>query len=245
LIVIDTKNSLLYKQAMTWENSRLFYGIDSNSKNELGAIIRKKSFKKDEALFYFEDKASAVYIVESGKIKISRETEEGVESVIFIAANGDLVGENLLFGEKQYSYNATALADAEVFVISVPELRMVMSGSDVILNNAAKLLLERNTRLQKELEHIKVQSAPQRIGCFILGNCGKAGGSASFELPFEKGVIAAKLGMKPETFSRALAELKNQGVKVDGKEVVVESVEKLSAYTCSACSDQFPCPDVA
>ena len=230
---------------MTWENSRLFYGIDSNSKNELGAIIRKKNLKKDEALFYYEDKGSAVYIVESGQIKISRETQDGVESVIYIAGNGDLIGKNLLFGDSQYSYNASALAEAEVFVISLPELRIVMKSSDAILNNAAQILIERNSRLQKEIEHIKVQSAPQRIGCFILGNCGKSGGKASFELPFEKGVIAAKLGMKPETFSRALSELKKQGVKVEGKEVVVESVEKLSAYTCSACSDSFPCPDVA
>lgn len=230
---------------MTWENSRLFYDIDTNSKNEIGAIVRKKSLKKDELLFLYEDKGSAVYIIESGKIKLSKETSEGAESVIFIATKGDLIGENLLFGDKQYSYNATALADTEVCVISLPELKMVMKSSEKISNNAAAVLLERNNRLQKELEHIKVQSAPQRIGCFILGNCGKSGGRASFELPFEKGVIAAKLGMKPETFSRALNELKNQGVKVDGKEVVVESIEKLSAYTCTACSEQFPCPDIA
>ena len=230
---------------MTWENSRLFYGIDSNSKNEIGEIIRKKSVKKDEALFFYEDSAAAVYIVESGKIKLSRETGDGVESVILIATNGDLIGENLLFGETQYNYSAATLCDCEVYVISLPELKMIMKSSETILNNAAQILLQQNTRLQKELEHIKVQSAPQRIGCFILGNCGKSGGKASFELPFEKGVIAAKLGMKPETFSRALVELKNQGVKVNGKDVVVESVEKLSAYTCAACSEQFPCPDVA
>ncbi|MEQ1790637.1 MAG: Crp/Fnr family transcriptional regulator [Rickettsiales bacterium] len=230
---------------MTWENSRLFYGIDSNSKNELGAIIRKKSFKKDEALFYYEDNGAAVYILESGRIKLSKETSDGVESIIFIAGSGDVIGENLLFGESQYNYNATALSDAEVYVISLPELKMVMKSSEIISNNAAGVLMERNSRLQKELEHIKVQSAQQRIGCFILSNCKTSHGKAGFELPYEKGVIAAKLGMKPETFSRALAELKNQGVKVEGKEVVVESVEKLSTYTCAACSNSFPCHDVA
>jgi CRP-like cAMP-binding protein len=230
---------------MTWENSGLFYGIDSNSKNEIGAIMRKKSFKKDEVIFFYEDKATTVYVVESGKIKLSRETADGVESVIFIATNGEVIGENLLFGENQYSYTATALSDLEVYAISLPELRMVIKSSPQMANNANQILLQRNLRLQKELEHIKIQSAPQRIGCFILGNCGKDHGRASFELPFEKGLIAAKLGMKPETFSRALNELKNQGVKVDGKEVVVESIEKLSAYTCAACSEQFPCPDIA
>jgi len=229
---------------MAWRKTALFLGIDENSSNEIKQIIRKKTFRKDEAIFFYEDQGASVYIIESGKIKLSRETKDGMESVMFIASGGDILGENLLFGENNYSYSAYPISESVAYVISLPELRMIIKSSMALSHNAAQILLKRNIRLQKELEHVKVQSAPQRIGCFILGSCNKSNGSAKFELPFEKGLIAAKLGMKPETFSRALNELKAQGVKVDGKKVEVKSIEHLSAFTCSACSENFPCPDI-
>lgn len=226
---------------MKWEDSQLFRAMDTSSKNELGAIVRRKNLRKDELLFFYEDKGNFVYIINSGKIKISRQTQDGIESVIMVASKSEILGENLLFGESNYNYSAVAISEAELFAFSVPELRLIMRSSAIIADNAAQILLQRNQHLQKEIEHLKVQSAQQRIGCFLLSNSKVSSGMANFDLPFEKSIIAAKLGMKPETFSRALADLKKYGVQVDGKIVSINDVMVLSNYTCSACSEFFPC----
>ena len=49
-------------------------------------------------------------------------------------------------------------------------------------------------------------------------------------LPYEKALIAARLGMKPESFSRAMARLRGLGVYVEGEQVAISDVERLAAY---------------
>lgn len=226
---------------MEWNKSILFDGINISAHSGAMAGVRQKRVYKAESLFFAGDKAHSVYVISSGQIKLTRETADGVESLILIAGPNDVLAENLIFDEENYSYSATALSDAEVFVIPLPELRSLKSSNPQLLVNASKILMERNKRLQAELEHIKVQNAPQRIGCYILEHCKKPKGSTKFELSHEKGVIASKLGMKPETFSRALSDLKEHGVNVEGKNVTVQNIESLSEFVCGACSNSFPC----
>ncbi|HEY9163336.1 MAG TPA: helix-turn-helix domain-containing protein, partial [Magnetovibrio sp.] len=46
-------------------------------------------------------------------------------------------------------------------------------------------------------------------------------------LPMDKSLIAARLGMQPETFSRALAKLKSAGVENSGSDIVIQDVDQL------------------
>jgi hypothetical protein len=75
-------------------------------------------------------------------------------------------------------------------------------------------------------------SAPQRIGCFLLRLCGGDNKkSATFNLPYDKSLIADTLGMKGATFSRALAILRQKiGANVNGVNVEIDSVQKLAEY---------------
>ena len=96
---------------------------------------------------------------------------------------------------------------------------------------------------EKDIETRALQEAPQRIGCFLLGLCDKnAEGATTIHLPYEKTVIAEQLGIRPETFSRALVKLqKDLGLKIKGAEIAVGDIEQLADYTCMACSHRFPC----
>ena len=225
-----------------WQETPLLKGLEDSTFQEVQATIRTKKISKGESLFFVSDKATAVYILVSGSIKISRDTQDGVEAVIYLSKKNDIIAENVLFGEKEYSYNAIACEDSEVLVLPCPEIRIIMQHSPAIQSNATKILLQRQKKLQMDIEHLTVQSAPQRIGCFLLDLCDqKTKGAVNFELPYEKGLIAARLGMKSETFSRALNELKQHGVEVKGKSVAIKSIENLVDFTCSACSSSFPC----
>ena len=54
--------------------------------------------------------------------------------------------------------------------------------------------------------------------------------------PYDKALAAARLGMKPETFSRALAQLKPYGVTVKGTDIRIENFARLSEYSCTHCT---------
>jgi CRP-like cAMP-binding protein len=226
-----------------WQYNPLFSNLDKSELNDLAAIIRNKKYKKGETIFFNSDTAMSIFIISSGSVKLCRETQDGHEAIIDICKSGDIFAENTLFGDKNYNYSAIALEDCETLILPLVELKMILASSEKLKLNSSKMLLKKQKIMQKNLEHLTVQSAPQRIGCFLLENAHKHEGSAILDMPFEKGLIASKLGMKPETFSRALNELKNFGVNVEGKKVHIKDIEVLSEYSCSACSDSFPCDD--
>ena len=226
---------------ISWHNFPLFNDIEQSTKTEINAISKVKHLKKNETLFLAKDKGSQIYLVNHGRIKLSRETQNGNEAVFNIAERGSLIGENLIFGEANYSCNATAIEDSEIITLPLSQFKLVADNSNRLMSNASRILLGIHREYQMNVEHMAVQSAPQRVGCFLLNLVKTQTGKAEFELPYEKSLIASKLGIKSETFSRALNELKNHGVTVRGKYVIIEKVESLADFTCSACSDSFPC----
>ena len=69
--------------------------------------------------------------------------------------------------------------------------------------------------------------------------------SVTITLPYDKTLIASRLGMKPETFSRALAKLKQETqIEIKGPMVTIKDMQRLISFTCNHCSSSFPCEDL-
>jgi CRP-like cAMP-binding protein len=84
--------------------------------------------------------------------------------------------------------------------------------------------------LIEQIEQFKVRSAPQRIADFIVQLAQTKEGPAVVELPFEKSLLANRLGMKPESFSRALGKLRSHGVTVEREVITVADVGHLLSF---------------
>jgi CRP-like cAMP-binding protein len=99
---------------------------------------------------------------------------------------------------------------------------------------------------EREIEHLTIQNAPQRIGCFILRLCPKdQDKNIILQLPYDKLLLASRLGMKPETFSRALNKLRDEtGIRINGARIEIGNIKQLSHFSCSACSSSYPCEDI-
>ena len=81
-----------------------------------------------------------------------------------------------------------------------------------------------------EIEQLKARSTPQRIADFLVKHANANSGAARIVLPYEKALIASRLGMTPESFSRALGKLAKIGVIVDRDSVSIGDVAKLAAF---------------
>jgi CRP-like cAMP-binding protein len=84
--------------------------------------------------------------------------------------------------------------------------------------------------LMTQIENLKVKSGIERLSEFILELCDQAGGATRVELPYGKVVLAGKLGMKPESLSRAFARLKPVGVRSEVRHVSVDDLRVLRAF---------------
>jgi CRP-like cAMP-binding protein len=217
----------------------------SLSEADLAAFVKAaqvRDYKKQENLFTRGDKADRFFIISSGWIKLRRETPEGEEAIVAIFTRSDVFGEAAIFGGAEYPFSAEAVEDTRVVEIPASVLKARAAANPVIMEQIMASMSREMHQLQMESEHLALMSAPQRVGCLLLQlSSGMVGDGGTMNFPYDKSLAAARLGMKPETFSRALAQLKPVGVTVRGSEVRIDRFDRLAAFTCSHCSMAGEC----
>ena len=84
-------------------------------------------------------------------------------------------------------------------------------------------------RLVEQIEALKAQTGAQRVAEFLVGLCKDrdAAGRRTIVLPYDKALIAGRLGMKPESLSRAFQRLRDYGVRIDSNKAEIADIETL------------------
>jgi CRP-like cAMP-binding protein len=118
---------------------------------------------------------------------------------------------------------------ARTLIVDGKALLDLMLRDPILAGRIAASLAEHTQRITRHIEQLKRLDALQRTAQFLLGLCFDGPGPCSFSLPFEKAVIAGWLGMKPASFSRALAYLREFGVTVDRDTISVLDRVQLQA----------------
>ena len=206
---------------------------------------RSVTFSKGQILFTQGDPAESFYMIEGGWIKLFRETLDGDEVILDVLPAGYVFGETVMFEGDSYPYAAEAIESCKLVAYPVSLLKTYIEENSVLALAMLKHISTKNVLKDREIEHLTIMNAPQRIGCFLLRLCKIKQPTPIFlHLPYDKTLIASRLGMQPETFSRALSRLQTDtGVKVKGGTVEIVNLGNLIKYTCTACSNVFPCDD--
>jgi CRP/FNR family transcriptional activator FtrB len=82
----------------------------------------------------------------------------------------------------------------------------------------------------KSMKNLKLRTAVERVGNYILRLQDKTDGAAMVELPIGKKILASILGMTPENLSRAFSALQSHGIMIDGPRIEIIDRPKLEAY---------------
>jgi CRP-like cAMP-binding protein len=216
----------------------MFGGLDQAHVDLLAAASRSIFLPAGQVLFRRGTPSTGFYMVREGRMQLSVSNSEGVVKVVEILSPGSAFGHAVMFLREPYPVDATALADTQLVFVPVGAVDRVLdedpSMARIMLASMAK-------RLQSKVQDIamlSLQSATQRIVAYILGAV-EAGAkhpaeavSASVELPALKQVLASRLGMTPETFSRAMRTLSADGlIRVEGSVVEIPDVAALDTYS--------------
>lgn len=220
-----------------------FTGLKSST---LQAICQnaKIAYHQRGAVIYNQqyDEQSFFYIIH-GWVKLHRVSFDGEDIITDILTNRYHFNEHLLFNEALDSIQAQALTPLKVMVIPITILKQGLQQDHQLAINLLKEAIHKQQEMTYEIEHLSIQTAAQRIGCFLLRLCGAGQNQAvRLQLPYDKTLLAIRLGMRPETFSRALGKLIKQfKIKVCGDSIYIPVLEQLVDYVCKHCSLTFPC----
>jgi CRP-like cAMP-binding protein len=186
-------------------------------------------------LFVQGDPARDIWAVMSGWVKLYRLTPNGDEAVIHIFSQGQLFAEPVALLDKLYPASGETVGEARILKLPAVNIRRAIEGSPVIALSMVASTSMHLHHLVSQIEELKAQTAITRVARFIMSLCPPKGEGRildkkfCIDLPFEKQLLAAKLGVQPESLSRAFRKLREQGVEVDGKTVTVNSIAELRA----------------
>lgn len=233
------KNAIYFLQSLPF-----FAGLPEADILAFCQVSQVRDFDKGQLIFVRGDKAASFFIVMNGWVKVYRDTHEGREAVLGLFTRTDTFGEAVVFEGADYPYGAQAVEKTKLIAIPASVLKERARTNPAILVRMMQSLSQHLNRTQLENEHLAQMSAPQRVGCLLLQlSIGTQGDSRVVNFPYDKSLAATKLGMKPETFSRALGQLKTIGVNVKGDEIHIADFNGLVQFCCSDCSAQHAdCP---
>lgn len=211
-----------------------FKGLNDS---QLGHVFNKSrvlSFKKDDIIFCQQDEAKAFFIVVHGWVMIVKENKNAEQSVLHVFKEGDSFAEPAALVIGRYPASAYAASSCELLEIKISSLKqMIQDDPDIAMRMIARLSGQLNT-LVNEFEQYKTLSVPRRLALFLLELVKQNANQGFVDLPFNKTVLAAYLGIQPGTLSRAFNQLAKYGVKTDrSAHIVFENIHDLETYVSS------------
>jgi CRP-like cAMP-binding protein len=211
----------------------LFYKLPNESVEAFAKVAQTKSYKKGKLLYLEGDPADFFYIICGGWLKLFHITEEGEEVILAMLTADSTTGESSMFEHGRYTSSAQVVGDASILSIPLAFLREQLRFNNQLALNMLGSMVQYQRRHELQLEQYLLYSAPQRIGCFLLGLCPvlEQKDGVILNLPYDKTLIASTLGMKGATFSRALNILREEtGIHITGTRVTIDSMVRLKKF---------------
>lgn len=214
-------------------NLSMFGQLDKAAIERLTEGTTEVDAPRETLIFRRGDPCTGLYLLVFGQAKLSLETTRGDEKVVDLIGPGMSFGEAAMFLEKPYLVTAQTLADSKLLHVAkdvvLNEVRENPDFSERVIEVICRHLYQGTV----DLESYTLRSGTERVVDFLLNHelHTRFNGALRVTLPAKKGIIASRLNLTHEHFSRILHELMNKRlIEVDGRQVCISDIGRLREY---------------
>ena len=215
-------------------NLSLFKEASSEEIDSIARGTRTMHAPRGQTLFHKGDPVEGFYLIVYGQVKLAFTSPQGADKVVEIIGPGMSFGEAVMFLELPHVVYAQTLVDSMLLHVSKT---VVFEELERNAKFARKMLGGLSRRLHgiiSDVEAYCMHSGAQRVIGYLLRDAEQAEGTPQVDvtLPTNKGVIASRLNLTPQHFSRILHELSEAGlVSVDGRTIHIRNIDKVRAVS--------------
>ncbi len=200
----------------------LFRGLPEEQLRELASIIVDQTHKKGKTLFHEGTRAAGFYVIATGKVKIYKLSLEGKEQILHIFGPGEFFGEVPVFAGGNYPAHAETLESSRLLFFPRDSFVGLVKREPSLAMNMLASLSMRLRQFTHMVEDLSLKEVPGRLAAYLLYFGKHNGEPESFDLDITKGQLASLLGTIPETLSRILGKMSQQGfIQVDGRRISI------------------------
>jgi len=208
----------------------LFEGLDLSLHARLEAITDTVTAEADQVLSHQGAMPSHLHILLEGQVALSSTAADGTTALVEVLHPVDHFVLASVLTRLPYLMTARAVTRCRLLAINAPDLLALVEREATLANALLRSVSREFRTMVRQVRDLKLRTAAQRLGCYLLARV-KDGEAvkADFRLPFDKGLLAARLGCRQENLSRAFAALRAYGVETHGSRVILHDIPKLKA----------------
>ena len=210
----------------------LFNDMQPSELQRLADGSQLRRLARGDNVFHVGQPCEEFHVTVVGQVKLFALSPAGQEKVIELIGPGNSFAEAFMFIGKPYMINAQALTDT--LLLSVGK-KAVLEEIAIDPRFALRMLAGISRRLHgivRDVQGYALHSGLQRVIGFLWRDQGEHdSNSVTVSLPVSKGIIASRLSLTPEYFSRVLHELEAAGlIEIDKREIRIPDAKRLAAY---------------
>jgi CRP/FNR family transcriptional activator FtrB len=178
------------------------------------------------------DPSDTLHILLDGQMSGFSTAPSGASAVVEVVRSGQVLGLSTLLAGLPRQLNVQAITPCEVIAIATSDLMNLVREEPTLISALLVAQATEFRALVRQVCDLKLRTTAQRLGCYLLELSPETQGNTSaLRLPFDKRLLAARLGCRQENLSRAFAALRSFGVETHGARVILHDIAKLRAYS--------------
>lgn len=217
----------------------LLAGLAVDDLRALTAGAARRSYPAGTVLFRQGEPAERFFVVLGGQVALSLGDGDDATSISRIVGAGGTFAESCVCGIGAYPVTATVLRTADLAALPRAALCGLLEQRTDLLCGMLAEMSYRLRGLVRQIGDLKMKTTAERLAAYILTLTDSKAGFVEIRLPIEKKVLASRLGMQPETLSRALLKLQPLGVRYRGNSntLVIKDAAALVRFAAADDAD--------
>ena len=213
----------------------IFKNISEDELDRFFQSMQVQQYQKGDNVIFDADEHVHLYLVHKGLFKLTKFGQRGDELVLRIVDQNNAVSP--MHFSPYYDISAEFIQNTTLIYFSKNNVNNLIAKNHQFSMNIIKFLAESTQTLMLFAEVLQLKTMREKVGWYLVRS--KINNESEF--PYPKRLIAAYLGMTPESFSRALSGLKNDGIFINNKNIQLKNGTELCQYcdavTGSSCTD--------
>lgn len=216
-------------------NMPLFTGFSQSEREQVARGCQMRRFGRGDMVCWAGEHCNALHLVISGQVKLYVASSTGMEKVVELIGPGQSFAEATMFLSDPHLLNAQALQDTLILSVSKDAIYSEIQRNPGFSLRMLSGVSTWSKRLLMDVESYSLQNGMQRLIGYLLRDVHLEQdgdlGVVTVALPVSKAVIASRLSLTPEYFSRVLHQLESEGlVEIKRREIRLLDVRRLARY---------------
>lgn len=206
----------------------LFAGLEDEDLESLISVATRRKYPKEGVIFFENDLGDALFMILSGRVKVTILSDDGREIILAMLSDGDFFGEMSLLDNEPRSATAIAMQETEMVVLHQRDFLSIVEKRPRVAINLLSVLSSRLRKANQQIGNLALHDVYGRVARILLEMASENGsrqadGRVAFRRPTHQ-EIANMIGATRETVSRMISDLNRQGyIEISGKNVIIQA----------------------